>query len=27
MPIPDFVRALRKKIGTDELWLPGGTAL
>ena len=27
MPIPDFVRALRKKIGTDELWLPGVTAV
>ena len=27
MPIPDFVRALREKIGTDELWLPGVTAV
>ena len=27
MPIPDFVRSLRKKIGTDELWLPGVTAV
>ena len=23
MPIPDFVRRLRERVGTDELWLPG----
>ena len=27
MPIPDFVVALRKKIGQDELWLPSVTGL
>ncbi|MDT9591970.1 NUDIX domain-containing protein [Nocardioides zeae] len=27
MPVPDFVLALRAKIGTDELWLPGTTAV
>ncbi len=23
MPIPDFVRRLRERVGTEELWLPG----
>ena len=27
MPIPDFVRDLRRHIGTAELWLPGVTAV
>jgi len=27
MPIPDFVLALRAKIGTDPLWLPSVTAV
>ena len=27
MPIPDFVVELRKKIGHDELWMPGVTAV
>lgn len=27
MPTPDFVLALREKIGHDELWLPGVTAV
>lgn len=27
MPIPDFVRELRRHIGTTELWLPGITAV
>lgn len=27
MPIPDFIVALRRKIGTDELWLPAATAV
>ena len=27
MPIPDFVRVLRDRIGTAELWLPGVTAV
>ena len=27
MPIPDFVRDLRRHIGTTELWLPGVTAV
>ncbi len=27
MPIPDFVRELRRHIGTAELWLPGVTAV
>lgn len=27
MPIPDFIVALRRKIGHDELWLPGVTAV
>lgn len=27
MPIPDFVLALRAKIGTDPLWLPGVKAV
>ncbi|MBW9209848.1 NUDIX domain-containing protein [Mumia sp. zg.B21] len=27
MPIPPYVSALRRKIGTDLLWLPGVTAL
>lgn len=26
MPIPDFIVALREKIGTDLLWMPGVTA-
>ena len=27
MPTPDFIVELRKKIGHDELWLPGVTAI
>jgi 8-oxo-dGTP pyrophosphatase MutT (NUDIX family) len=27
VPIPDFVRELRRHIGTAELWLPGVTAV
>ena len=27
MATPDFVLALREKIGTDPLWLPGATAV
>ena len=27
MPIPDFVRELRRHIGTADLWLPGVTAV
>ena len=27
MPIPDFVRELRRHVGTAELWLPGVTAV
>ncbi len=27
MPVPDFVLALRRKIGTDPLWLSGVTAV
>jgi 8-oxo-dGTP pyrophosphatase MutT (NUDIX family) len=27
MPVPDFVRDLRKKIGTDPLWLIGVTGI
>lgn len=27
MPIPDFIVELRKKIGTDPLWLPGVKAV
>ncbi len=27
MATPDFVLALRAKIGTDPLWLPGTTAV
>ncbi|GAA2047295.1 NUDIX domain-containing protein [Catenulispora yoronensis] len=27
MPTPDFILALREKIGHDELWLPGVTGL
>ncbi|GLY14498.1 NUDIX domain-containing protein [Kineosporia rhizophila] len=27
MPTPEFILALREKIGHDELWLPGVTAL
>ena len=27
MPIPDFVRDLRRHVGTAELWLPGVTAV
>lgn len=27
MPVPDFILALRAKIGTDPLWLPGITAV
>lgn len=27
MPTPEFILNLRKKIGNDELWLPGVTAL
>ena len=27
MPTPDFILQLRKKIGHDELWLPGVTAI
>ncbi|WP_210481053.1 NUDIX domain-containing protein [Naasia sp. SYSU D00948] len=27
MPVPDFVRVLREKIGTDPLWLMGVTAI
>ncbi len=27
MPVPDFVRELREKIGTDPLWLIGVTAI
>lgn len=27
MPIPDFVVALREKIGHEPLWLPGSTAV
>ncbi|MGP5261571.1 NUDIX hydrolase [Brachybacterium paraconglomeratum] len=27
MPIPDFIAALRAKIGHDPLWLPGVTAV
>ncbi|GAA3703396.1 NUDIX domain-containing protein [Arthrobacter ginkgonis] len=27
MPIPDFILALRAKIGTDPLWLPGVKAV
>ncbi|NUP45746.1 MAG: NUDIX domain-containing protein [Catenulispora sp.] len=27
MPTPDFILTLRKKIGHDELWLPGVTGL
>ncbi|MFW6776000.1 NUDIX hydrolase [Nocardioides sp. CPCC 205120] len=27
MPIPDFIVALRRKVGTDELWLPAATAV
>lgn len=27
MPIPDFIVRLREKIGTDELWLSGVTAV
>ena len=27
MPIPDFIRELRRHIGTAELWLPGVTAV
>ena len=27
MPTPDFIVELRKKIGHDELWLPGVTAV
>jgi 8-oxo-dGTP pyrophosphatase MutT (NUDIX family) len=27
MPIPDFVRDLRRHIGTSPLWLPGVTAV
>ena len=27
MPIPEFVRELRRHVGTAELWLPGVTAV
>jgi len=27
MPVPDFILALRRKIGHDRLWLPGVTAV
>lgn len=27
MPIPDFVRDLRRHVGTADLWLPGVTAV
>lgn len=27
MPVPDYVLALREKIGHDRLWLPGVTAV
>ncbi len=27
MPIPDFVRRLREHVGTEELWLPGVSAV
>ena len=27
MPVPDFVVALRERIGHDPLWLPGSTAV
>jgi 8-oxo-dGTP pyrophosphatase MutT (NUDIX family) len=27
VPIPDFVRDLRRHVGTSELWLPGVTAI
>lgn len=27
MPIPEFILALREKIGHDQLWLPGVTAV
>lgn len=27
MPIPDFIRDLRRHVGTAELWLPGVTAV
>lgn len=27
MPVPDFVRALRERIGHDPLWLVGATAI
>lgn len=27
MPVPDFVRDLRRHVGTAELWLPGVTAV
>lgn len=27
MPVPDFIVALRQKIGHDALWLPGVTAV
>jgi 8-oxo-dGTP pyrophosphatase MutT (NUDIX family) len=27
VPIPDFIRELRRHIGTAELWLPGVTAV
>ncbi|RYY40302.1 MAG: ADP-ribose pyrophosphatase, partial [Actinomycetales bacterium] len=27
MSTPDFILALREKIGTDPLWLPGVTAV
>jgi ADP-ribose pyrophosphatase YjhB (NUDIX family) len=27
VPIPDFVRELRRHVGTAELWLPGVTAV
>lgn len=27
MPVPDFILALREKVGHDLLWLPGATAV
>ena len=27
MPVPEFVRTLRRHVGTAELWLPGVTAV
>lgn len=27
MPVPEFIARLRRKVGTDPLWLPGATAV